>query len=246
MKWIFLLLLLSGSASAITIDQLFEAHGKRRVVDFVSEKSQGKVTIFINGTMKKAHRPALDYITEQTMRLDLQRINFTANSLNTYFLNENKRKEIENKRKEIEELKEAERRKSKPYILARQQRLKEEALRKQTDYKRENYASKLRKSAARAEPRYSSSAPSQNKIVGCSQAEKQLANNHFAKADKINSSYTNKASYDVRKTKKRQYEHEMAVGKSILSACSGVALPSDCVTKTNHWGDMSIGKTVCQ
>jgi len=90
------------------------------------------------------------------------------------------------------------------------------------------------------------------RTVGCSEAEKQLAMSHFNKAEKINSSYSNTNSYDYRKDKKRKYEHEMTVGRSILSACSGTNLPSNrdrkvrCNTTTNHMDGTSFGTTYCK
>jgi len=90
------------------------------------------------------------------------------------------------------------------------------------------------------------------RTVGCTEAEKTLAMSHFNKAEEINSSYSNTNSYDYRKDKKRKYEHEMTVGRSILSACSGTNLPSNgdrkvrCDTTTDHMGDTSFGTTYCK
>jgi len=138
MKWFLILMLVSVPAQAITVDQLFDRHGKKRVVDFVSKKLKGKTTIFINGDFQKAHAPSLEYVTNQTMRIDLNRIALTADDLNVYFINEDKLKESKAR-------KEAERKQSKEYRLARQKRLRDESLYREEKHEREKAASQLKR-----------------------------------------------------------------------------------------------------
>lgn len=90
----------------------------------------------------------------------------------------------------------------------------------------------------------------QGKAAGCSQAEKQLATSHFNKAEEINNSHAE--GYDARKDRKRKYQHEMTVGRSILAACSGVAMPDSergtirCNSSTQYMSGASFGTTTCK
>jgi len=85
MKWFVLLILFSEFAQAITEKQLIEKYGKERVVNFISEKTGGKITIVFNGEIRSAHKPSPDYITARTIKIDLKQIGSSANKVDFFF-----------------------------------------------------------------------------------------------------------------------------------------------------------------
>jgi len=93
MKWFVLLMLFSGLAQAITEQQLIEEYGKKRIAKFISEKTSGKLTINFNGEIRSAQMPSPEYITANTIRIDLKKIGSSANKIDFLFTKTQKGKE---------------------------------------------------------------------------------------------------------------------------------------------------------
>lgn len=85
MKWFVLFLLYSGLSQAITEAELIDKYGKRRIVDFISQQTAGKITIFFNDEIATVHSPSMDYITPYTIKVDFKKINTSANKLDSIF-----------------------------------------------------------------------------------------------------------------------------------------------------------------
>jgi len=92
-KWFILLMLFSGVSQAITEKQLIEKYGKKRIVKFISEKTNGKLTIIFNDEMRSAHMPSPEYVTASTIRIDLKTIGSSANKVDSIFTKIQKEKE---------------------------------------------------------------------------------------------------------------------------------------------------------
>mgnify|MGYP000311779316 CR=1 FL=1 len=93
MKWFILLMLFSGVSHALTEKQLVEKYGKKCVVNFISERTMGKLTIIFNGKLMSAQAPSLEFITINTISNDLNRIGFSAKQVDFIFTKKKKDKE---------------------------------------------------------------------------------------------------------------------------------------------------------
>jgi len=100
-KLFIFLMLFSSIANAITVNQLISNHGKKPIIKFISKRTSDGVTINFNGVIKKAHSPASNYVTVNTIKKDLARIGLTASQVEK-IIADNKRKESEKEQQRYE------------------------------------------------------------------------------------------------------------------------------------------------
>lgn len=80
-KVLFLLALLATDTQAITLEALIKQHGKDKVIQLISARTNHKLTIFVDGETKIAVAPNPQYITLNTLKADLKRENITADDI---------------------------------------------------------------------------------------------------------------------------------------------------------------------
>ncbi len=84
-KWFVLLMFFAGLSHATSEQQLIEKYGKKRIAKFISDKTSGELTIIFNDEMRRAHMPSPEYITANTIGIDLKKIGSSANEVDSIF-----------------------------------------------------------------------------------------------------------------------------------------------------------------
>ena len=86
---IFGLIALSHPAHSVTLDQPTEQHGKKRVARYLKIHGDGRLYIRTrSGGIKLKARPSADYVTRNTLKLDMDRLGISENDLSVGILSD--------------------------------------------------------------------------------------------------------------------------------------------------------------
>lgn len=105
--FIFIVVFLSSKSYGLTVEDILKTYDKNKVISVLNQQFQDldntKLTIEFNGVIKQLHRPAQEYITPKTIKIDLKRLGIQVNHFNTLII-----KDIEDRnRKKLRKIEES-------------------------------------------------------------------------------------------------------------------------------------------